>query len=190
MSNVERQNNSLFTFETDGETVAQGLVGALVITDSGRFVISEVDYFFADGNLLAISWGLVDNGRAEEIYDYIDSYSLNEIPIIVCHPRLPRAIDLFVKVVLPYYHPTKRIFAWWGPWEIMERYKLGDKEGAIRGLTALSQVITANETVPEVFNKKGRIVDGTIFKPERGVSWGAGTLIYMMNELEKMGAFK
>ncbi|KKQ75665.1 MAG: hypothetical protein US96_C0007G0013 [Candidatus Woesebacteria bacterium GW2011_GWB1_38_5b] len=49
MSNVERQNNSLFTFETDGETVAQGLVGALVITDSGRFVISEVDYFFADG---------------------------------------------------------------------------------------------------------------------------------------------
>lgn len=148
------------------------------------------NYFFADGNLLAISWGLVDNGRAEEIYDYIDSYSLNEIPIIVCHPRLPRAIDLFVKVVLPYYHPTKRIFAWWGPWEIMERYKLGDKEGAIRGLTALSQVITANETVPEVFNKKGRIVDGTIFKPERGVSWGAGTLIYMMNELEKMGAFK
>ena len=147
------------------------------------------NYFFPDGNLLAVSWGLANNERVRGVYDYIDRHSLNAIPVLACHPRLPRAMDLFVKVTHPYYHPTNRIFAWWGPWEILERYRLGDKEGAMRGLTALSQVITTNETVPEVFNKQGKIVNGTIYKPERGVSWGAGMFIYMMNELEKLGAF-
>jgi hypothetical protein len=55
----------------------------------------KYDHFFVDGNLLVITLGLASENQSESILNFIDDNNLNEIPVVTCHPKLPKTMELF-----------------------------------------------------------------------------------------------
>lgn len=140
------------------------------------------DYFFTDGNLLAIVWGLADRKKAKSIFKFIDDNGLGKIPVTCGHPRLDWWNDLINKIVFPMYQ-TKYTFLWWGCFSVIARRNTGNITGAYRDLLKVSQKIVEYGTCHEVLTEAGEPVNLWLYKSEKQIAWTAGIYIYAYNSL-------
>ncbi len=142
------------------------------------------DYFFIDGNLLAVMWSLTNLERGKSIFNFIDINSLNKVPVVTCYPRLVWWMHVLTKIIFPPYNP-QNIFAWWGPIDILCRFNIGDNEGASKDLLSLSKIIVKNGNVEEVMDANGIPVSLFFYKSEKRIAWGAGLFVYTINQFKR-----
>jgi hypothetical protein len=138
-------------------------------------------HFFADGNVLAPAWGLADAEKTQRIYSYIDRNDLAKVPIVACHPSLPKGMDLFIRAVFPNYHPSN-VFTWLSPLEAMGRYAI-DKAAAEGDLARFAKTIVDLGTVHEVLTPEGKPMECARYKSERQFAWASGTFIHAVHQM-------
>lgn len=134
-------------------------------------------YFYSDGNLLAIWFGLVGKVKGKRIIDYIDKNGLNKIPVPSGYPKMDWWNNLINKAFFPMYR-TKNTFTWWGCVSALARLKIGDNAGAIKDLKKVAEKIVEYDTCHEVLTPDGKPVDLWFYKSERRIAWTAGMYLY------------
>jgi len=183
-NNLNLEHNNFF------ESFKKQVVNKFWDDDLGYFLDRTIDkknkynYFYSDGNLLAIWFGIADNVKAKRIIKYINDNNLNVVSIPIGHPKLNYWNEVFNQLIFPIYR-TKFSFLWLGCLLPICKKIAGLKEEAEKDLERIAEIIVKYNTCNEVVDNMGEPVDLGLLKSQKKQAWTAGMYIVAYNELIK-----
>ena len=146
------------------------------------------DFFSSDGNLLAIDFGVAERVQGQMILNKIKQHQLNKVPLKTNYPTYPvwRIPPTFLPLLEYHYHNG---FSW--PWlgclNAIALQKVGWRKEAKQALRGVAGLINQNGITQEVFDEKGKPVNGLFLKSERPFAWTAGYFVRAVNETNREG---
>jgi GH15 family glucan-1,4-alpha-glucosidase len=154
----------------------------------GYFMTSAaMDNLSSAGNLLAVAWGLADENQSNKILDSIETANMADpVPTQAAHPAYQRSkISLENRLGnIPNYH-TSGAWLWIGAWHIIALCKMGRVDDATVLLDRISNVITRDQLVYEVYGPDGKPLSSFWYTAEAPLTWNAGMLIHAFKVLEQ-----
>ncbi len=144
------------------------------------------DFFATDGNLLAIDFGVADKAQSQMILNKIKQHQMNKVPLKTNYPLYP--LWRIPPTLLPlqeYNYHNGFSWPWLGCLNAITLYKVGWKKEAKQTLRSVAELINQNGIVHEVFDEKGKPVNGLFLKSERPFAWSAGFFVRAVNEVRK-----
>ncbi len=142
------------------------------------------DFFSTDGNLLAIDFGIADKAQSQMILNKIKQHRMNRIPLKTNWPLYPLwRIPPTLLPLLEYNYHNGFNWPWLGCLNAIALHKVGWKQEAKQTLKSVASLINQNGIVHEVFDDKGKPVNGLFLKSERPFAWNAGFFIRAVNEI-------
>ncbi len=143
------------------------------------------DFFSSDGNLLAIDFEIADKAQGQMILNKIKQHQLNKIPLKTNYPNYPIwRIPPTLLPLLEYHYHNGFSWPWLGCLNAIALQKVGWKKEAKNALKNVALLINQNGIAHEVFDEKGKPVNGLFLKSERPFAWTAGYFIRAANELK------
>lgn len=144
------------------------------------------DFFSSDGNLLAIDFGIADKVQSQMILNKIKQHQLNKVPLKTNYPLYPLwRIPPTLLPLLEYNYHNGFSWPWLGCLNAICLYKVGWKKEAKQALKSVAGLINQNGIVHEVFDDRGKPVNGFFLKSERPFAWNAAFFVRAVHELEK-----
>ncbi|MCX6798859.1 MAG: GH116 family glycosyl hydrolase [Candidatus Diapherotrites archaeon] len=133
------------------------------------------DYFAADGNLLAIDWGIADAAQGNMILNKIKQHQLNKVPLQTNYPLYPIwRIPATLLPLMEYHYHNGSSWPWLGCLHAIALRKAGRQSEAKKELRKVAEMIAANGTTTEVFGSDGKPLRGLFLRSEHPFSWTAG----------------
>ncbi|MFC1752082.1 amylo-alpha-1,6-glucosidase [Thermoproteota archaeon] len=140
-------------------------------------------YFSADGNLLAIIFGLADRAKASKILRCIHELDLDHgFSSQTSYPkyRYRHIFPLFFPFQIQDYHNGLH-WLWINCVYAVARHRLGYKDDAVKIIEATAHQIVKYKGVYEVYFK-GKPVKRFFYKSEKGFAWSAGLFVWACKE--------
>lgn len=141
--------------------------------------------FSADGNLLAIFFGMATEEQSRQILRYIAEHGLDaDTPLRTCYPvyRLSQVFPWYILTGLSDYHRTL-IWPWLGTLNAVNKARLGHRDEAIADLARIGEWYLRANVVGEVYERDGRPVSRRLYQSEVPFAWNAGLYVYALHEL-------
>ncbi len=141
--------------------------------------------FSADGNVAAIYFGMTTEAQARQILRYIADHRLDgTTPLRTCHPVYPvwQVFPLYFAAGIPDYHRTL-IWPWLGTLNAVNKYRLGDRAGALADLSRIGSWYLQSNAVNEVYAPDGTPVSRRFYHAEVPFAWNAGLYVYVAHLL-------
>lgn len=157
----------------------------------GNYYIDWIDFmrhdvFSSDGNLLAIDFGIADRAQSQMILNKVKQHQLNKVPLKTNYPLYPFwRIPPTLLPLLEYNYHNGFSWPWLGCLNAICLHKVGWTKEAKQALRGIALLITNNGIVHEVFDEKGKPVNGIFLKSERPFAWNAGFFVRAVHELKK-----
>src|SRR5438445_1930927 len=136
--------------------------------------------FASDGNVLAILFGMASAGQAESILRFITAQGLDrETPLRTCDPVYPiwQVFPFYFLAGIPDYHRTL-IWPWLGTINAINKFRLGQQDGALADLARIGEWYVARNAVAEVYEQDGRPLSRRFYQAEVPFAWNAGVYVY------------
>jgi glycogen debranching enzyme len=146
--------------------------------------------FSADGNVLAMLFGLTTDAQARQILSYIREHGLDTTtPLQVCYPVYApwQVFPMYYVAGIPDYHRTM-IWPWLGTLNAVNKARFGDREGAVADLGRIGAWYIQHNAVNEVYNREGMPVSRRFYTAEVPFAWNAGAYVYAVHTLGLGGA--
>ncbi|TMI76471.1 MAG: hypothetical protein E6H05_03510 [Bacillati bacterium ANGP1] len=125
--------------------------------------------FASDGNVLAILFGVASEGQAESILRFIGAQGLDR--------------DTFYFLAgISDYHRTL-IWPWLGTLNAINKFRLGQQDGALADLARIGEWYVARNAVAEVYEQDGRPLSRRFYQAEVPFAWNAGVYVYAVHAL-------
>ncbi|RAP24112.1 hypothetical protein DID73_01725 [Candidatus Marinamargulisbacteria bacterium SCGC AG-343-K17] len=140
-----------------------------------------------EGNMLAILFNITDADQTKKIINYIlENNVITEFGCPVVHKNYDwnDVYPPFLFIGLKDYH-NGLIWFWVSCIASIALYNSGYKEDAVELLNKISQKINRDDSVYEVYTKKGNPVKRLFYKSEEGFAWSAGLFVWAYQELFK-----
>jgi len=141
--------------------------------------------FASDGNVLAILFGMASAGQAESILRFITAQGLDrETPLRTCDPVYPiwQVFPFYFLAGIPDYHRTL-IWPWLGTINAINKFRLGQQDGALADLARIGEWYVARNAVAEVYEQDGRPLSRRFYQAEVPFAWNAGVYVYAVHAL-------
>ena len=141
--------------------------------------------FASDGNVLAILFGVASAGQAESILRFITAQGLDrETPLRTCDPVYPiwQVFPFYFLAGIPDYHRTL-IWPWLGTLNAINKFRLGQQDGALADLARIGEWYVARNAVAEVYEQDGRPLSRRFYQAEVPFAWNAGVYVYAVHAL-------
>jgi GH15 family glucan-1,4-alpha-glucosidase len=149
--------------------------------DLGYFVTSQhFDNLSSSGNLLAIAWDMTGVEQAHSILDKMNEFNMAKpVPTQVVHRPYP---DEFIAIEnrlggIPHYH-THAAWLWLGAWHVIALARVRRMTEAEILLQRISEVITRDGAVHEVYAPTGDYLSTFWYTSEAPLTWSAGMVVY------------
>jgi glycogen debranching enzyme len=139
--------------------------------------------FSADGNVCAVFFGAATEAQARRILGYIAAQGLDTAtPLVTCHPVYPswQVFPLYFLAGIPDYHRTL-IWPWLGTLNAVNKYRLGDRDGALADLSRIGEWYIRSNAVNEVYERTGTPVARFFYHAEVPFAWNAGVYIHAVH---------
>ena len=144
------------------------------------------DFFAADGNLLAIDFGIADKMQGQMILNKIKQHRMNKVPLATNYPLYPVwRIPPTLLPLLEYNYHNGSSWPWLGCLNAIALHKVGWRNEAKQTLRSVAEMINQNGITHEVFDENSKPVNGLFLKSERPFAWTAGFFIRAVHELQK-----
>lgn len=147
----------------------------------GYFITSNrFNNLSADGNLLAIVWGLATPAQANAILEAMQRRSMAmPVPTKAAVPGYTRgAIALENRLAgIAHYH-TAAAWMWLGGWHVIALSRAGRHAEADAMLHRMSEIIVRDGVVHEVYDRDGRPLRTMLYHSEAPLTWSAAMYIY------------
>lgn len=160
---------------------------------NGEYYIDWTDwkrenFFSADGNILAILYGVADKNKAKSIMRFIKKHKLEDFTLRTNFPKYGFwKIALSVRLGgVPDYHNGMR-WLWLGCIDVLAKLKIGMKKEARSLLTKIAEKICEYDMVYEVYEKDGRPIYRFIYKSEAPFAWSSALYILAYEKLKNLG---
>jgi len=142
------------------------------------------DYFAADGNLLAIDWGIAGEVQSQMVLNKIKQHQLNKVPLKANYPLYPlwRMPPLLLPLMEYHYHNGSS-WPWLGCLNAISLHKSGRESEAKKELKRVAELINENGTVQEVFDDERKPMRGLFVRSEYPFSWNAGFFVRAVHEI-------
>ena len=141
--------------------------------------------FASDGNVLAILFGMASAGQAESILRFITAQGLDrETPLRTCDPVYPiwQVFPFYFLAGIADYHRTL-IWPWLGTINAINKFRLGQQDGALADLARIGEWYVARNAVAEVYEQDGRPLSRRFYQAEVPFAWNAGVYVYAVHAL-------
>ncbi|MBI4279315.1 MAG: hypothetical protein HY660_12745 [Armatimonadetes bacterium] len=141
--------------------------------------------FSADGNVLAMLFGVATEEQSRRIMAYITTQGLDaRTPLRTCHPVYPlrQVFPFYVLAGIPDYHRTL-LWPWLGTLNAVNKARLGDREAAVVDLARIGEWFLRENAVAEVYTAEGRPVARRFYHAEVPFAWNAGLYVYAVHAL-------
>lgn len=187
LSSLQKKTGLEKRFEVLAEKTKDGINQSFW---EGNYYIDWIDFrkhdFFAvDGNLLAVDFGVADKAQGQMILNKIKQHQLNKVPLKTNYPLYPLwRIPPTLLPLLEYNYHNGFSWPWLGCLNAIVLHKVGWKKDAKQTLRQVADLINENGIVHEVFDEKGKPVNGLFLKSERPFAWNAGFFVRAVNELK------
>lgn len=142
--------------------------------------------FSADGNVLAIFFGVATEAQARRILAFIAAHQLDiATPLRTCYPVYPwwAVFPLYYLAGIPDYHRTL-IWPWLGTLNAVGKDRLGDRAGAVTDLARIGEWYIRGNAVNEVYDAGGTPVSRRFYHAEIPFAWNAGLYVYAVHTLD------
>jgi len=139
--------------------------------------------FSADGNVLAMLFGVATESQARQILGYIAAHRLDaEAPLATCYPVYPawRVFPLYFVAGIPDYQRTL-IWPWLGTLNAVCKYRLGDHATATADLARIGEWYLRGNAVNEVYDRDGHPLARRFYHAEVPFAWNAGVYVYAVH---------
>ncbi|MDP2973772.1 MAG: amylo-alpha-1,6-glucosidase [Candidatus Diapherotrites archaeon] len=148
--------------------------------------IRKQDFFASDGNLLAIEWGIADKEQSQMILNKIKQHQLNKVPLRTNYPLYPIwRIPITLLPLAAYHYHNGFSWLWLGCLNAVALQKVGWHQDARKELQKVAKLINENGVVHEVFDERGKPVNGLLLQSERPFSWNAGMFVWAVHQLHE-----
>lgn len=138
---------------------------------------STHEYFSADGNVLAVLWGIADEEQAKMIENKIRQHRMNTVPLRNVYPFYPFWRVLWILLPLQAYHyHNGSNWTWLGAANILALKKIRWSQEARAETNALAKLIVENGTVMDVLDND-KPFSSMLLKSEVHFSWSAGLFV-------------
>ena len=141
--------------------------------------------FASDGNVLAILFGVASEGQAESILRFIGAQGLDrDTPLRTCHPvyAIWQVLPFYFLAGISDYHRTL-IWPWLGTLNAINKFRLGQQDGALADLARIGEWYVARNAVAEVYEQDGRPLSRRFYQAEVPFAWNAGVYVYAVHAL-------
>jgi glycogen debranching enzyme len=141
--------------------------------------------FSADGNVLAVFFGVATEAQARQILTFIRERGLDTAtPLRTCDPVYPwwAVFPLYYLAGIPDYHRTL-IWPWLGTLNAVAKGRLGDRTGAVADLARIGEWYVRGNAVNEVYDAGGRPLSRLFYHAEVPFAWNAGLYTYAVHTL-------
>ncbi len=141
--------------------------------------------FSADGNILAILFGLATDAQARQILRFIKDRGLDDqTPLRTCDPVYSpwQVFPFYFLAGIPDYHRTM-IWPWLGTLNAINKHRLGYRDEALSDLARIGAWYVRWNAVGEVYDHNGRPVSRRFYQSEVPFAWHAGLYVYAVHEL-------
>jgi glycogen debranching enzyme len=141
--------------------------------------------FSSDGNVLAILFGVTHDEQARAILRFIASRDLDrDSPLRTCDPVYPswQVFPFYFLAGIPDYHRTL-IWPWLGTLNALNKFRLGQQAAAVSDLARIGAWFVERNTVAEVYEPDGRLVQRRFYQAEVPFAWNAGLYIYVLHAM-------
>ncbi len=146
------------------------------------------DFFSADGNLLAIDFDIADRAQGQMILNKVKQEQMSKVPLKTNFPLYPLwRIPPTLLPLLEYNYHNGFSWPWLGCLNAIGLHKVGWRREAKQTLKSVANLINQSGIAHEVFDEKGRPVNGLFLKSERPFAWTAGFFVRAVHELKKNG---
>lgn len=145
--------------------------------------------FSSDGNVLAIFFGFATSEQARSIQRFIDDRRLDaDTPLRTCDPVYPawQVFPFYYLAGIPDYHRTL-IWPWLGTVNAVNKFRSGDRSGAVVDLARIGSWYARENTVAEVYEPGGVPVSRRFFQAEFPFAWHAGLYVYAVHAVGLTG---
>lgn len=136
--------------------------------------------FSADGNVLAMLFGVASDEQARSILRFIAARGLDrKTPLRTCDPVYPfwHVFPFYFLAGIPDYHRTL-IWPWLGTLNAVNKFRLGQRESAIADLAQIGAWFVERNAVAEVYESDGMMVNRRLYQAEVPFAWNAGIYVY------------
>ena len=139
-------------------------------------------YFAADGNLLAIDWGIAGEVQGQMVLNKIKQHQLNKVPLQANYPLYPfwRIPPALFPLEAYHYHNGSS-WLWLGCLNAIALKKMGWKKEAKQDLKRIAEAINSNGSVHEVF-LGGKPLNSFLLKSEPFFAWSSGLFVKAVKE--------
>lgn len=145
--------------------------------------------FVADGNVLAILFGIASEDQTATIFSYISKHRLNfSHPLVTVWPayRLTQILPNYTLFGMADYH-SALIWPWIGSLHSLNKFRHGHKELALDELATIASWYVKHEAVYEIYNRQGNPVDRRFYQAEQPFAWNAACFIYAAKSMGLVG---
>ncbi len=141
--------------------------------------------FSADGNVLAMLFGVATDAQSRRTLGYIREHGLDATtPLEVCYPVYPpwKVFPMYYLAGIPDYHRTM-IWPWLGTLNAVNKARFGDREGALADLSRIGAWYVRGNAVNEVYDRAGTPVSRRFYTAEVPFAWNAGVYVYAVHAM-------
>ncbi|MBI4277438.1 MAG: hypothetical protein HY660_03190 [Armatimonadetes bacterium] len=145
--------------------------------------------FCADGNVLAILFGVATEEQSRRILRFVADRGLDaQTPLRTCHPVYPawQVFPFYFLAGIPDYHRTL-IWPWLGTLHAVNKHRVGDGAGALADLARIGEWYLRENAVGEVYDHQGRPVARRFYHAEVPFAWNAGLYVYAVHAVGLSG---
>ena len=174
-------------FQEWAEKLRLDILSHLWRTEGGYLATSlELENLSSAGNLLAVAWGIVEQDKAGQILDAIQSANMADpVPTQVAYPAY-NPVDIALENRLGglgNYH-TEGAWLWIGAWHAIALHRAGRSAEARQILQKLANLLVRDGQVYEVYGLDGQPLSSFWYTSEAPLTWNAALIVYAFQVLK------
>ncbi|TRZ51987.1 hypothetical protein D4S03_04135, partial [bacterium] len=146
---------------------------------------SRQDYFHPFGNLLAVAWGMTNDGETKSIMEESEKSKVG-FTLESNTPKYPsKKIDLFNRLIGIGDYQNQGML-WWQPAcaYVAALVKTGNLAEARTQMELMSKKVIEDQKISECYERDGRPVKRALYQAEQPFAWASGMYLWANSLVE------